>query len=150
MALTHIGPVEMETAPGVVARSNDPTLHYDAYSDELIFRLRPSQGESFAFPVNDVLSLLIDDATGEVVGFQIDTFATFAVHQVPALQAIAKIASIVPRSPDDLLLYREGRVARYVADVSPEDEAAFKEVIRHIVSHTGGVDPDIELVHDDR
>ena len=150
MALTHFGPIEMQTSPDSASVGLDPSIHYDFYADELILKLDQHRRQSFSLPVNDVVSLLYDDEANETIGIQIDNFASYAVHHFPALSIIAKIVGIVPRDPEDTPLFREDRIVRMRSDFTKEDETRFKEVIRRIIDFTGGFDPEITVVQEGR
>lgn len=147
MALAHLGPIEIQTSPGTTLVAVNPSISYDAYSDELIFKLDSDREQTFSFPVNDFVSILYDDDQDESIGIQIDHFATYAIREYPALAIIAKVTGIEPRTTADVRLFREGRTIRRENEFTAEDEAAFKAVIRQIIDVTGGFDPDIEIQH---
>jgi hypothetical protein len=145
MALAHLDSVEIQMSPARTMVITDPVIIYDAYSDELIFKRDGNRRQSFSCPVNDYVSLLYDDDADQTIGIQIDDFATYAVHEFPALEAIAKIVGIEPRQRDDTALFRDGRIVQRAQEFTPEDEAEFKKVIRRIIDYTGGFDPDITV-----
>lgn len=145
MALAHLGPIEIQTSPSSTMVATDPAVFYDAYSDELVFKLDPIRQQAFSFPVNDFVSILYDDDADQTIGIQIDNFATYAVHEYPALAVIAKIVGIEPRDPDDTILFREGRTVLRAQEFTPAEEDAFKDVIRRIIDYTGGFDEDITV-----
>lgn len=150
MALARLGPIEMQTSPDSTLVAVNPSISYDAYSDELVFKLDGKRQQTFSFPVNDFVSILYDDEHDQTIGIQIDNFATYAIREHPALAVIAKVSGIEPRAATDTQLFREGRTIRRENEFTAEDEAAFKAVIRQIIDFTGGFDSDIIVSHSEK
>jgi hypothetical protein len=70
---------------------------YNEPADELVVFLFPGVECTVAFDVDDVMYLLIDSVSQEVVGFQFDDFMNQAVLERPQLLALALLAGIDER-----------------------------------------------------
>lgn len=99
------------------------TLTYDDIIDSLIILVDDTPGSRIVDPVNAYASLLVNE-DGAVIGAMIEGFLTRAVHDHPALEAIARYMRLGARPYGDTALHRADLPARSTRpDAAWRDEA---------------------------
>jgi hypothetical protein len=112
------------------------TLSYDDIIDSLMILVDDAPGARIVDPVNAWASLLLND-DDEVIGAMVEAFLTHAVHEHPALGAIARYMRLGSRPHGDTALHRADHPARSTRpDEAWRDAAA--SAIRDLFVITGG------------
>ncbi len=112
------------------------TLSYDDIIDSLMILVDDTPGARIVDPVNAWASLLLNE-DDEVVGAMVEAFLTHAVHELPALDAIARYMRLGSRPHGDTALHRADQPARSTRpDEAWRDAAA--RAIRDLFVITGG------------
>ncbi len=111
------------------------TLSYDDKIDSLMILVDDTPGARIVDPVNRWASLLLND-DDEVVGAMVEAFLTHAVHEHPALEAIARYMRLGSRPHGDTALHRADHPAR---STRPDDawRDAASRAIRQLFVITG-------------
>lgn len=147
MVAFHLNNASLDSPPSPPARLRalhpedaGVTLNYDDIIDSLIILVDDAPGARIADPVNAYASLLVND-DDEVVGAMVEAFLTHAVHEHPALGAIARYMRLGARPHGDTALHRTDRPERSTRpDEAWRDEAA--RAIRELFIITGNGDVD--------
>lgn len=111
------------------------TLSYDDIIDSLMILVDDTPEARIVDPVNAYASLLLND-DDEVVGAMVEAFLTHAVHEHPALEAIARYMRLGSRPHGDTALHRADHPPR---STRPDDawRDAASRAIRELFVITG-------------
>lgn len=111
------------------------TLSYDDIIDSLMILVDDTPEARIVDPVNAYASLLLND-DDEVVGAMVEAFLTHAVHEHPALEAIARYMRLGARPHGDTALHRADHPPR---STRPDDawRDAASRAIRELFVITG-------------
>jgi len=108
----------------VLKGENRPAIfHYDPELDTLMLLVVSPENETVVHPINDMIGLLYDPGTLEVVGVQVEDFESSFMAAHEPIRAQWRLNSLEPAPQDvgDLIVMtqeREPRIAREVVRVT--------------------------------